>query len=482
MKRAAVFAASTIFFVERTERPEIHLKCSIYLGSLARAPPQPWRMKLSLYSALYAGVSGLGAQASAMATVADNITNVNTVAYKGVSAGFETLVTDGRAGRSYSAGGVSAVPKALISKQGLLQASSSLTDIGMDGAGFFVVRQGSESDTVAFTRAGSFTPDADGYLRNSAGYYLQGWPLDEDGNFQNNGDLNALQSIRPNALTGSAQATTKIGLRANLQSTADPIVGPYTAGDMAAGNLAPQFSRSLDVFDAQGTSHRITFSFVKTGANEWEAEITGVPSEIDTVGGAAPVNGLLASGTLRFNPDGSLDVAGSDASLFNDLDIAWSNQAGSNPIRLNLGSDGGLDGLTQFNSESALLSSTYDGGVLGTVASVAISETGVVSAIFEDGTARAIYQLPIATFQNPDGLTRISGNAYIMSQISGNVAINMPGALGAGTIKASALEASNVDLAQEFSNMILFQRAYSASSKIITTVDEMLQEVSNLKR
>jgi flagellar hook protein FlgE len=437
---------------------------------------------MSLYSALYAGVSGLGAQASAMATVADNITNVNTVGYKGVSAGFETLVTDGRAKASYSAGGVSAVPKALISKQGLLQASSSMTDIGMDGAGFFVVRSGTDDAGVSFTRAGSFTPDSEGYLRNSAGYYLQGWPLDTDGNYENNGNLNALQSIRPNALTGSAQATTRVGIRANLQSTAEPITGTYVTGAMASGALSPQFSRSMDVFDAQGSSHRLTFNFVKTGANEWVAEISGDPADINTIGGVAATDGVLASGTLRFNPDGSLDKAGSDAALFADLDISWTNGAGSTPIRLSLGTDGGLDGLTQFNSESALLSSTFDGGVLGTVASVSISETGVVSAIFEDGTARAIYQLPIATFQNPDGLTRISGNAYIMSQDSGNFAINKPGALGAGTIAASTLEASNVDLAQEFSNMILFQRAYSASSKIITTVDEMLQEVSNLKR
>jgi len=357
---------------------------------------------MSLYSALYAGVSGLGAQASAMATVADNITNVNTIGYKGVSAQFQTLVTDGRARSNYSAGGVAATPKALISKQGLLQASSSLTDIGIDGSGFFVVRAGT-GDEVAFTRAGSFTPDAQGYLRNASGYYLQGWPLDADGNYVDNGNLNTLQTIRPNALTGSAMPTSKISLRANLQSTAEPITGAYVPGSMASGALSPQFSRSVDVYDAQGTSHRLTFNFVKTAANEWVAEISGNPADITSVGGTPVTNGLLASGTVKFNPDGSLDLAGSDPALF-------------------------------------------------------------------------------ATFQNPDGLTRIGGNAYMMSQDSGNFAINKPGALGAGTIAAGKLEASNVDLAQEFSNMILFQRAYSASSKIITTVDDMLQEVSNLKR
>jgi flagellar hook protein FlgE len=438
---------------------------------------------MSLYSALYAGVSGLGAQASAMATVADNITNVNTVGYKGVSAQFQTLVTDGRASSSYSAGGVSAAPKALISKQGLLQASSSLTDIGIDGAGFFVVRSGTDSNAdVAFTRAGSFVPDSQGYLRNAAGYYLQGWPLDADGQYVDNGNLNTLQPIRPSALTGSAQPTTKIALRANLQSTAEPITGAYVTGAMASGALSPQFSRSVEVYDAQGTSHTLTFNFVKTAANEWVAEISGDPADITSIGGTPITDGVLASGTVKFNADGSLDLAGSDPALFANLDIGWANEAGSTPIRLSLGSDDGLDGLTQFGSESALLSSTVDGGMLGTVASVEISDSGVVSAIFEDGTSRAIYQLPIATFQNPDGLTRISGNAYQMSQDSGNFAINKPGALGAGTIAAGALEASNVDLAQEFSNMILFQRAYSASSKIITTVDDMLQEVSNLKR
>jgi len=438
---------------------------------------------MSLYSALYAGVSGLGAQASAMATVADNITNVNTVGYKGVSAQFQTLVTDGRASSSYSAGGVSAAPKALISKQGLLQASSSLTDIGIDGAGFFVVRSGTDANAdVAFTRAGSFVPDSQGYLRNAAGYYLQGWPLDADGQYVDNGNLNTLQPIRPSALTGSAQPTTKIALRANLQSTAEPITGAYVTGAMASGALSPQFSRSVEVYDAQGTSHTLTFNFVKTAANEWVAEISGDPADITSIGGTPITDGVLASGTVKFNADGSLDLAGSDPALFANLDIGWANDAGSTPIRLSLGSDDGLDGLTQFGSESALLSSTVDGGMLGTVASVEISDSGVVSAIFEDGTSRAIYQLPIATFQNPDGLTRISGNAYQMSQDSGNFAINKPGALGAGTIAAGALEASNVDLAQEFSNMILFQRAYSASSKIITTVDDMLQEVSNLKR
>lgn len=433
---------------------------------------------MSLYSALYAGVSGLGAQSSAMATVADNITNINTVGYKGIETQFRSLVTDGKTSSAYSAGGVAAAPHALISKQGLLQASSSTTDLGIDGAGFFVTRTGSDAnDAVSFTRAGSFRPDDQGYLRNSAGAYLQGWRLDANGKYTNTGTLNALVPVRVAELTGTATPTSSVQVRANLQSTGTAYAGAYAAGDMASGTVTPSFTRTLEVYDAQGGSHQLDMSFLKTGPNTWQAEIYVSPASEVT-----QPNGLLASGTMRFNPDGSLNKAGSSPALFGSVTPAWTNSAGALPITLNLGSDGGLDGITQFGSESALISSIVNGGLLGNVSSIEVSKTGIVSAVFEDGTARALFQLPIATFPNPDGLTRLPGNGFTRSNESGSPALNEPGVLGAGRISAGTLEGSNVDLAQEFTNMIRFQRAYSASSKIITTVDDMLQEVSNLKR
>ncbi|URD62418.1 flagellar hook protein FlgE [Sphingomonas sp. KRR8] len=413
-----------------------------------------------------------------MATVADNITNINTVGYKGVATEFSTLVTDGRMKSSYSAGGVAAAPQALISKQGLLQASANQTDLAIDGAGFFVVRSGEDPGSdVAFTRAGAFKPDLQGFLRNTSGYYLQGWRLDAQGKYTDTGNLGALEPVRLSELTGSATPTTKIQMRANLQSDATAFSGTYAAGDMASGTTPPTFSRTLDVYDAQGGAHRVTVGFLKTGANSWQTEAYAVSaSDVSATGG------LLVNGTLAFNPDGSLNVTGSSPALFAPITPSWTNGAGAQPISLALGSNGGLDGLTQFGGTSALISSSVDGGLLGNIASIEVSDKGVVSAIFEDGTARAVYQLPVATFQNPDGLTRLTGNAYSVSGLSGSAAINQPGALGSGSISSSTLEASNVDLAQEFTNMIRFQRAYSASSKIITTVDDMLQELSNLKR
>ena len=434
---------------------------------------------MSLYSALYAGVSGLSAQSSAMATVADNITNINTVGYKGVEAQFRTMVTDGRAKSNYSAGGVAAAPISMVSKQGLLQASGSSTDLAIDGGGFFVTRGSSDGvGDVAYTRAGAFRPDEEGYLRNPAGLYLYGWRLDASGDFTNTGSVEALEAVRVSDLIGTASPTTRIQARMNLQSTTPNYTGPaYTVGAMASGAVTPQFTRSFDVADSQGGSHRVTMGFIKTAANTWQSEVYSNPASDVTAPG-----GVLASGTIKFNGDGSLDRSGPANALFNPLNISWTNGAGSVPITLAIGSDKGIDGITSFGTESSLISSNVDGGMLGNLSSVEIDKKGVVNAIFSDGSTRSVFQLPIATFQNPDGLTRLSGNAYTLSRASGGMTLNSPGQLGAGAIASNSLEASTVDLAGEFTNMIRFQRAYSASSKIITTVDDMLREVSDLKR
>ncbi|MFN7398825.1 MAG: flagellar hook protein FlgE [Sandaracinobacter sp.] len=432
---------------------------------------------MSLYSALYAGVAGLNAQSSAMSGVADNITNINTVGYKRIQTEFSTLVTEGRANKDYSAGGVEAIGKAMVSQQGLLQASNNQTDLAIDGAGFFVVRTGPESDSgVAFSRAGSFRPDNSGYLRNTGGFYLQGWRLDSDGNYNETEGVSSLEPVKISELSGTALPTTRLKVRANLQSTAS-VIGAYTSGDMARGTVTPAFARNVEIYDAQGGARQLTLGFVKTGPNTWAAELFA-----NSATDVTAVDGILTAGTVAFNPDGSLDKAGSSPALFSDLNISWTNGAGSVPVKLGLGSDGGLDGLTQFGSASALSAFNVDGGMLGNISSISVSAAGVVSAVFDNGQSRQVFKLPVASFQNPDGLTRISGNGFLQSDASGNVGINPPGVLGAGVISPGSLEASNVDLAQEFTNMIRFQRAYSASSKIITTVDDMLQEIGNLKR
>jgi flagellar hook protein FlgE len=433
---------------------------------------------MSLYAALFSGVSGLNAYSSAMGVISDNITNVNTVGYKAAEAQFSTLVTDSRSLGTYTPGGVRQVTRTLISQQGLLQASNSGTDLSVDGAGFFVVRTRPETGggEVQFTRAGSFRPDADGYLQNSAGLYLQGWQLDSTGGFTNNGDVSDLVAINIGELSGTAEATTSIRLRANLQSTQAVHTGAYAAGDLAAGTVTPHFQRSVEVFDAQGGQHTVTLSFLKTAANQWAVEVHADPADVTAPGG------ILASGTLQFNPDGSLNVAGSTPALFSPVAVTYTNGAGSSPLNFALGSDGNVDGLTQFDSASALISRAVDGAVFGNVTGVEISPDGLVTALFDNGLTRAVYQLPLATFQNPDGLLRLQGNAYGVSDFSGTYALVTPETGGGGRIAPETLEASTVDLAREFTNMITVQRAYSASTRVITTADEMLAELSNIRR
>ncbi len=446
---------------------------------------------MSLYSALYAGVSGLSAQSSAMATVADNITNINTVAYKGVEAQFRTLVTDGRASSSYSAGGVAASPISQVSKQGLLQASGSSTDLAIDGNGFFVTRSGTTaSDPVAYTRAGSFKPDEEGYLRNSSGLYLYGWRLDAAGKANNTGSLDTLSPVRLSDLVGTAAPTTKLQARINLQSdaaisssassygTTAGAMAAYTANASSGTKIEPTFTRPFTIYDAQGGSHQLNMSFLKTNTNQWKVEAVVVPAS-DVTG----TNGLVGSGTVDFNGDGSLKTITWDNPGPNSpLNITYTNGADYQPINVDLGSANSIAGITSFGQPSSLISGGSDGGVLGNIASTEVSKDGIVSAIFDDGSTRKVFQLPIATFANPNGLTRVSGNAYSANRQSGSMTMNAPGELGAGKLSSNTLEASTVDLAGEFTNMIRFQRAYSASSKIITTVDDMLREVSDLKR
>ena len=247
----------------------------------------------------------------------------------------------------------------MVSKQGLLQASGSSTDLAIDGGGFFVTRATSDaSSDIAYTRAGAFRPDEEGYLRNPAGLYLYGWRLDATGDYTNTGSVEALEPVRVSDLVGTASPTTRIQARMNLQSTTANYAGAYTAGDMASGTVTPQFSRSFDVSDAQGGTHRVTMGFIKTGPNTWQSEVYSNPASDVTAPG-----GVLASGTIKFNGDGSLDRTGSTAALFNPLNVTWTNNAGSVPITLAIGSDDGIDGITQSGGESSLISSNVDGGM-----------------------------------------------------------------------------------------------------------------------
>lgn len=446
---------------------------------------------MSLYAALFSGVSGLSANSAALGIISDNITNVNTVGYKASNAEFSTLVTEARGSANYSPGGVAAKVRTLVGKQGLIQASVSNTDLSVDGAGFFVVKTTPQAGAgeARFTRAGSFRPDAEGFLQNTSGLYLAGWALQSDGTFINDGDINKLVPINTAGLTGTAEQSTSIKVRANLQSSVvpSPAASTYVANtpatNMASGAVTPDFKRSVQVFDAQGGTHTVTMSYLKhpTLPNRWFAEVYVEPAS-EVVNGPGLVNGQLATGTVAFNSNGSLDLTNTTPGLTTFNNVQWTNGSSPSNITFTLGTNGDVDGLTQFDSVSTQISSSVDGAVFGNVTGVSIGKDGVVTALFDNGLTRAVYKLPVATFQNPDGLARLQGNAYGISDASGTFALVEANTGGGGSIAPSTLEASTVDLATEFTKLITTQRAFSASTRVITTADEMLNELNNVKR
>jgi flagellar hook protein FlgE len=250
---------------------------------------------------------------------------------------------------------------------------------------------------------------------------------------------------------------------------------------MASGAVTPDFTRTINVYDSQGGAQPLGISFVKTGANTWAYEVS-------YQGDSAKLTGTnpIATGTMTFNSDGTLanaDGGVTPATGMINVTVPWNPAtSGLQPqsLSLNMGTVGSSDGLTQFDSPSALVNSSVNGALFGNLTGVNIDPNGFVTAQFSNGLVQKIYKLPIATFSNPNGLGAVSGNAYAVTNESGNAIVGEANTGGAGSISSSSLEASTVDLAGEFTNLITTQRAYSASARIITTADQMLQRLDQI--
>lgn len=723
---------------------------------------------MSLYGALFSGVSGLSAQSSAMSAIGDNVTNINTVGYKETDVNFNTLVTAQTSNTQYSSGGVQSAPRAGISVQGLLQSTTTATDVAISGNGFFPVSANAENPSgFAYTRAGSFVPNQQGYLENTAGYFMQGWPLENwdgtatastttvNGNTymrayqtstgqtyyinSNATDSTNLQPLNLSTISGTAQATSTLQVGANLPSS---------------DSVGATEQTSLLIYDSLGNSHNMNLTWLKQGQNEWgvsmqppagatyvalkdqssahatyyaagRVDLTGIPASGSSMtltqngvpytfnfttsatspsinvaqpggnddldfSGATPTNGdtitvgtqtftfttnptgasneidissgnastivastvsainstftslygagtyaetdpnnstqvllsipatastgtsppglttssytantftinttgqslaqivdqlgsqmntmmvtkdggaplgnpsltyagavsgadavtlsqdsssepwtvdasnmLLSNGNpavtqnkvytipavnsasnwlaaasssnagyaITFNGDGSpKSFFGYDASSANDphseIAIGWANGAlnmdgsdvtsgGSPTISTFLGNYNTSDGITQLAGSYNLNYLQQNGDKFGNFSGVSIGTDGIVTATFDNGVTRPIFQIPIATFVNPDGLQSLSGNVYQETDASGLPTVRVAGTSGAGAVQGSSLEASTVDLGQQFTTMITTQQAYSAASKVITTADQMLTTLLSIKQ
>ncbi len=481
---------------------------------------------MSLSSAMLAGVTGLVSNSSALAAISDNIANSNTVGYKRVGVDFTSLVNTGSEG-AYSAGGVSTATQHYINTQGSLQATSSVTDLAISGDGFFVTTQKASgltaSDPHFFTRAGAFTVDQDGFLKNAAGLYLEGWPADVSGSISvDSANLGSLSPINILQVANSAQPTTEGTVAANLNAD-QPVTAPATnagagtasapgynadvnpatspatevsmteyANNKATG-VKPDFSVTVPVSDSKGGSRTVVVDLLKSATpNQWYAEVRAdPPSDVQTDPNLP--QGLIESGIVAFNPDGTLNTGATTLSNTIALGASsatapaagdgegaakWATSLGVNGQTLTLD----LSKVTQFSAPSSVTSVQSNGTASGGISGVSISNAGVVTAVYDNGTTRTLAQVALATFPNPDGLESVDGDAYQQSLKSGALTLKAAGTAGAGTISPSSLEASTVDLSSEFTGLITTQQAYSAASKIITTADQMVQELLSIKQ
>ncbi len=420
---------------------------------------------MSIFGAMNSAVSGLFAQSQSLGMISDNISNVNTIGYKGTVANFSTLVTANATANSYSPGGVRARPFQLVDKQGLLQASNSETDLAVLGRGFFVVNQsakGGVGSKFLFTRAGSFRPDENGDLKNAAGFFLQGWTTDSNGNVtsSNTSVLSDLKTVNVSGLTGLAKATTSVKIGANLPATATT----GTSHDV-----------TIQIFDSLGVTHNLTLRFTKTATpNQWTLDDAGLT---DPTTGSTTGTVTFGPATVTFNGDGSLaSVSATSLSI-----TGWTTGATNSTITLNLGTTNQTDGMTQFSNAFQLSFLQQDGVRFGNFSGVTIGTDGTVIAQFDNGEARPIYRIPLVTFASPSGLEAQTGNAYTQTDRSGQPLLQTAGNGNSGKIESSTLEASTVDLADEFTRMIVTQRAYAANARVIDTANQMLEELSRIR-
>ena len=356
--------------------------------------------------------------------------------------------------------------------------------------------------------------DANGYLKNTAGLYLLGWPANSQGVINTSStSLSSLQPINVGNISASVSATTNVSLDANVNAgqtvsaaataaAAVPVgAGAYnavtnsmTAYDPTTGTgVQPDFTMQVPISDSLGGQHTLQIDLLKsTTANQWYAEIQAVPAS-DVVSGAGLAPGQIKSGIIAFNPDGSLNMAattlfGSPANPTLSIGasaaaapgagaVNWAASLGiaAQSVTLGIGGTTGSGALTQFASTSAVQSKTTNGTPFGSLSAVGIDANGVVTATFSNGTSRNIAQVALATFPNVDGLTAVNGDAYQASNTSGAYSLATAGSGGAGTIASSTLESSTVDLSAEFTKLIIAQQAYTASSKVISTADQMTQ-------
>lgn len=434
---------------------------------------------MTISSSLNAGVAGLNANASRLATISDNIANSATYGYKRAVTDFHSMV-NGSSSAIYSAGGVRTTNLRLIDERGPLIGTSNATDLAIDGRGFMAVttigavESGSGSYPVSLMSTGSFRLDANGVLRTDTGEVLMGWAANADGTMPNyaRDSLSGLVPVQIAMNQFSANPTTAMTLGVNLPATAT-----------TAGATGDPYVLTVDYYGNLGTAETLTYTFTPTvpatgSSNSWTLTIADSASAGATVG----------EYTVTFD-----DTQGSGGQILSVTPVgtspAYDAATGTVPIAVaggtitvTLGTPGEAGGLTQLSDTYSPTGVTKNGSAVGLFSSIEVDEAGRLYTIDDQGVARLAYQIPVVDVPNLNGLKATSNQTYQLTQAAGAFYLWDAGDGPIGAMASYAREESATDVAHELTQLITTQRAYSSNAKVIQTVDEMLQETTNIKR
>ena len=440
---------------------------------------------MSLLGAMNTAISGLTAQSTAFGNISDNVANSQTTGYKEVETSFVDYLTTSTATVN-DPGAVVAQPDYLNNVQGTITQVTNPLAMAIAGQGFFAVsQQTGEANGVPtfnpqqfYSRAGDFTLNSSGYLVNSAGEYLNGWSVNPATGIVNQ---NSLAPIQVSQAVYNPVATSQVTLSANLPAT--PATGTGTA--------ASPISSDIDVYDALGTQHVITLNWVQNSAGDWTVSVVSPDDVNSSAIGTAEVQfgavsgNAVPEGTIGqiTNTTGSVASAGFTTGSAATLDFTTNFGSGNQTIQLNLGTYGATNGVTQYaGTQYNLEGLTQNGVPPGSFAGVTPQANGDIVVNYNNGQTRTIGQVPVITFNNPNALQRQDGQAFTASNNSGTPLAEAPGVNGAGDLVTQSVESSNVDIATEFSNLIVAQQAYSANAKMVTTANQMLQTTIDMKQ
>lgn len=436
---------------------------------------------MSLYGAMNTAISGLTAQSTAFGNISDNVANSQTTGFKRTDTAFIDYLTSSSA-YANNPGAVVARPDYQNSVQGTIAQTDNPLGMAIAGQGFFSVsRESGEANGVTtfspqtyYTRAGDFSMDKSGYLVNSAGDYLNGWTVDPSTGIV---DRTSTAPIQVTQTVYNPVATTELSLSANLPATPD-----------SSTPVSPQ----VDVYDSLGTAHTVTLDWTQNATGNWTVSVN-VPDDVNAA--ARGTANVLFGSTTSGNPvpDGTVGAVGSGTGSVttgsyaagSPATLTFSADFGNGPqsITLNLGTYGQSNGVTQYAGSTFSLRGISQNGVPpGSFSSVSTTNTGDIQVNYDNGQSRTVARVPLITFNNPDALQRQNGQGFTATLASGDPLSQDAGSNGAGGLVTNSIEQSNVDIATEFSKLIVAQRAYTANTKMVTTADDMLQQTLDMKR